>query len=63
MSRLRELKRALRGILVREVEKIWNILLKYEERLRNELIFTLIVKGVPQYDLNYIAELLLLGQE
>jgi len=43
---LRKLKRILRGILVREVEKIWDILLEYERRLRNELIFALVAKGV-----------------
>ena len=43
---LRELKRILKGILVREVEKIWEILLEYEKKLRNELIFVLVAKGV-----------------
>jgi len=43
---VRKLKRLLRGILVREVEKIWEILLEYERKLRNDLVFALVAKGV-----------------
>ncbi len=45
-KRVRKLKRLLRGILVKEVEKIWEILLEYERKLRNDLVFALVAKGV-----------------
>lgn len=43
---LRELKRVLRGILVIEIEKIWEIILEYEKNFRKEMIFLLVAKGV-----------------
>ncbi len=43
---LRGLKRELKGILVEEVERIWELLSKIEEKLGNYLLFDSVAKSV-----------------